>query len=475
MSKKTTLSLTLLLLIPIIMLKISIAADITPPIINLGNPINDSWSITKNNTFYFTPTDQSNITNCTLILNNKKNITIYNIINNSENKIKTNLTEDYWNWTINCTDNNSLEGTNTSHKLLKVDLFGPEIDLISPSHNFIWESDYLINFTYNTSDKMTNISSCRLIINNSVKDSKDTIFEYVEQNLSTTLIDDTYSWKINCTDNNGHESSSSSRTLMMDWNKPPIILSILFDDNNLNPIKNIDLLPGLKRKVYCNISINDTNDHDDIKKVNSTIYYYLNKTSDPDDDNVHYTNSQCEKKEDDGNNNALYSCIFNVTYYANNGTWYCNSTVIDMQNISNDNYNNSKINPLYAINVTSLINFGDVMSGSISQEKIMYVQNFGNMEIDISIEAFGNTKGDNVSMFCDINNISLDDERYSLTQFKLFNDMTPVTSTLSMLENFNLPKQINTSNSQKELYWKIRGTPGSFGDCQGGLTITAYD
>lgn len=253
----------------------------------------------------------------------------------------------------------------------------------------------------------------------------------------------------------------------------PNVTSVFVDDQFLDLIDKIDLNAGGITTVFCNVTGYDEDGYADIIIANATFYSYLNSSDDPDNNNTHYTDANCTITGDDGANERYFQCIFNITYYATNGTWICNASVYDSYNEMAHGDDTTYINELYAINLTPLIDFGDVPTGNISNEITSFVTNIGNVEVDIGIDAYADFDGDGAAMNCTNANISLNDEKYSLVPGTLFDLMTPVTDTMANIASFNLGKQINSTSSVKELYWKVRPTPGSLGDCQGVVVFTA--
>jgi len=80
--------------------------DTQGPIINLINPINNSGFENLNITFLFNVSDANTVDNCSLIINDKVNITETSITKNTGIEITLNNTAvGSYNWSINCTDN----------------------------------------------------------------------------------------------------------------------------------------------------------------------------------------------------------------------------------------------------------------------------------------------------------------------------------------------------------------------------------
>lgn len=80
--------------------------DTTGSLINLIEPINSSGSPHGNITFAYNVSDASSVSNCSLIINNKINLTETSITKNTRIHFKINGTvAGSYNWSINCTDN----------------------------------------------------------------------------------------------------------------------------------------------------------------------------------------------------------------------------------------------------------------------------------------------------------------------------------------------------------------------------------
>src|SRR3989338_5028097 len=157
-------------------------ADTSGPIINLIEPINNSGNIHGNVTFSYNASDASTVDNCTLIINNKINISDISITKNTRINFRLNNTAiGNYNWSINCTDNLGFAG-NSSERAFSVNLmanFNGSTTNISSADirnltNFVIEitSNGKINFSENVDlsqgldlNKYVNISSNRIEIN----------------------------------------------------------------------------------------------------------------------------------------------------------------------------------------------------------------------------------------------------------------------------------------------------------------------
>lgn len=76
-----------------------------PPVISLIDPLNNSGTASGNISFSYNVSDDTDILNCSLIINNKINITDKTITKNILSNFLLNRTEvSRYNWSINCTD-----------------------------------------------------------------------------------------------------------------------------------------------------------------------------------------------------------------------------------------------------------------------------------------------------------------------------------------------------------------------------------
>ena len=274
--------------------------------------------------------------------------------------------------------------------------------------------------------------------------------------------------------NNPGDYNQSVTTKVNVTNAPPKILSVTLP----NPI---NLNPGLTKEINCTAKISDWNGWQDIKLVNATFWDNSTDTmNDPDINITHYT-TNCTNGTNEGPYNITYYCTFNIQYYAyNSSNWICNVTALDNStyNFTDSTYNTTTINPLYAINVTTEIDFGDAAVGDMIGNKTANITNFGNQAINISVEGYGVTPDDGLAMNCSTNgNITVDNLKFS------WNNTAP-RQTLSgspiNMTNVTIP-QINQSGVDPgewiPTYWDLYIDPTNdpFGFCNGTLIFTAWN
>jgi hypothetical protein len=264
----------------------------------------------------------------------------------------------------------------------------------------------------------------------------------------------------------------------------PEIMNITCNSGN-----SVLLMPGGQQNVTCVIQLRDFNGGNTINGTGgsgvnaSYFYYFLNKSDDPDDNNVHYTNNSCTLNGTDNGWYINWTCSFMPWYYANNGSWFINVSVHDRYHSTSYNVSgtgNFTISALYAINVTDTINFGDMAVGDTSANPIQAnITNFGNMRLNITVYGFGGenrTLYANYSMICDQRNLTSNVERYSINQSDLWSGMTPINNTAVTIQAFNIVQRTNDLEPVvNSTYWRLYIDPASnpYGTCNGTVVFGA--
>jgi len=243
----------------------------------------------------------------------------------------------------------------------------------------------------------------------------------------------------------------------------------------------ITLNAGTTKTVSCLVQIRDFNGGDTINNTNMTFYFFQNASSDPNDNNTHYSNSTCSEGTADGYL-VNWTCSVDLWYYAVNGTWRANATVKDDYNLTTHSYTNTTVYPLYALNVTDVINFGDLAVGDTTADadlKQANVTNLGNMRINVSVYAYaGNDEltGAGYAMFCSVRNITLPNERYSLSAADTYSAMSSITGSTVTIPDLTIQKQtIPSTYVLNTTYWALHVNASSnpFGVCNGTVVFNA--
>jgi hypothetical protein len=259
--------------------------------------------------------------------------------------------------------------------------------------------------------------------------------------------------------------------------KPDVLNVTVYEALNFSA-RNITVSAGSFKTVFCNATIRDWNGFNDVIYVNATLWHIATSSFDAvDDNNSHYTNSSCTLNST-GSSSELgsYICAFDVIYYSNNGTWNCNVTVMDNINKTGFGYNRTTLYPVYALNVTDGIDYGNVAVEDYSADVGANLTNLGNMPINISVEGYGARRGDGLAMNCTVSNISVQYEKFGLSSgLDYLTNMTSLTGTLggSLISNLTVLKQNTSTPIVNSTFWKLYVPPNPAGNCTGYIIFTA--
>jgi len=354
----------------------------------------------------------------------------------------------------------------TVYNITNTDVSAPIVYPITPVNHSRQNNPIL--FYYNVSDG-SDIYNCSLAINNITVNLTNTPDKNIWLNLTNDLPQKYNSWEINCTDDSIRKNQGTTGLINITRNDYPT-LSIITDTP-------INLLAASNKTVFCNGTITDYDSSSDITNVNASLYFTGFSSLDVQNNSVHYINSSCTTLNPVGNN-IDYQCAFDVEYYANNGTWYCNVTAIDTINATNTTEDSLIINDLLAIGINpTVINFGQLSGLQISPNDIIVnISNYGNVNLDVDLFAYAIFENDNSSMDCTKGNISLEYERFALSEYTDFSVMTPVNNTInSILVDLNLSKKVygGADISSKSTYWKLQIPYRTGGICNGKIVFSA--
>jgi len=365
----------------------------------------------------------------------------------------------------------NFEGLNLKilHNLTGTDTIPPAINIISPQNNTINKSNNIIIFSYNVSDTSP-ITNCSLLINGTINQTNTSVQKNTLQTFTQNLSNANYNWSIECYDSVQNKGENKTYILNVSVYYPIIITAVSDQDIMLNP--------GSYKSINCNFTVRDGNGATDIAKVNASMYRNYVAYNAFDDDNNHYTNSSCVQTQISGDE-ANYTCNFQLNYFAENGTWLCNSTATDLSYLQEINFTNTLVQPLYALNVSSpLIDYGDVSAGNYSIEKTMNVTNLGNNPLNVTVFGYGgndSVAGNGYAFFCNSgNNITIDNEKYAISQSTPFFSKTSLTSTDTDI-GFTIEKQtIPFIEKMNQSYWQMFAPPMPIANCQGTIRFTVH-
>jgi hypothetical protein len=258
-------------------------------------------------------------------------------------------------------------------------------------------------------------------------------------------------------------------------NAPPAVLSVIIEASATN----ITLTAGTFKNITCNATVRDYNGGSTITNISATFYNNATNTSfSADDNNTHYTNTNCTLGNFDTYTRNV-SCSFSVQYHADVRWWACNVTATDPYVFTNTSRQQSLqnitfINQLLALNVTPLIDYGNLAVGDIAAPQQANVTNLGNWNINISVRGYGLNVTDGLAFYCDIGNIALMWEKYNVIGGSDITVYTNLTNISRQIPTLTVMQQQNDSQPViNATYWTLVVPNTAFGRCNGTIVFQA--
>lgn len=183
------------------------------PSVILDTDDNESYNITTVD-LYYTPTDNTNFSSCSLYINGVLNQTNQTtVINGAQNNFTLTAGSGYYNWSVSCTDLIGLTNQ-TSNKSFTVDLAKPTISLFAPTDEAsIYNS--LVNFNYSVNDDLDSNIDCNLTINGIVENQTIAIDEAYTIIPITFVQGGTKYWNVTCQDDAGNTNTSETKNFTL--------------------------------------------------------------------------------------------------------------------------------------------------------------------------------------------------------------------------------------------------------------------
>lgn len=203
--------------------------DGTGPTIELIQPLNNTLENETNNViFYANATDYlSNISNCSLLVNNVLVYTKNMIVKGEVFNITYFLNNGQYNWSIECYDTNNNIGYSFIYNLTVnvVDNDAPFIIRNYPTNNLYISNNYVL-FNYSVDDA-TGIDNCSLYLDDIINITNNSIINHGFNYFNITGISEgTHNWSIECYDNTTQNNYIKTTTwyLIIDLTNPEVQL-----------------------------------------------------------------------------------------------------------------------------------------------------------------------------------------------------------------------------------------------------------
>lgn len=264
---------------------------------------------------------------------------------------------------------------------------------------------------------------------------------------------------------------------------PPKVSSIFVDDLIFSPENEIDLIATSTREVFCEAVVEEFDLDDLVGAVGEFYDSDISFSGDIEDNNYHYTNSSCFINESYGAvQEKEVICKFDIFYYTNPSNWECLINVEDNQSSFGNKTDNTLVNTLLSIEVVSMVDFGSTGAGSVTEESVVNVTNYGNVDINLSLSGYGGSLDDGHGMVCGIKNISIDFVKYNLTSSTFgnlnlgeFENFYINLTSSPVVREFNLFSRQNDLLNEAVLpsYWRVY-VPSEISEvCSGNIVFGA--
>lgn len=233
---------------------LNVSVETEPPLIHLVSPENGYTDKDGLLYFIFNATDLNNVSglsSCKLIIDDAVDQIRTDFSEGSAQTFNTTLGNGDYTWSVNCTDDYWNEGSSNPRSVtVSIDTSAPVITLLSPADDTLEEENNTIIFSFTVSDD-SGLDNCSLIIDNIINQT-DYNPSIETNNITKTLTNGDYVWRIECFDNLSNSGSSATA-----WN-----LSI-----DTNPTITLDGPPDESKDTDGNVNFNFTvNDNTFLRK-----------------------------------------------------------------------------------------------------------------------------------------------------------------------------------------------------------------
>jgi len=252
---------------------------------------------------------------------------------------------------------------------------------------------------------------------------------------------------------------------------------------SLNSGSNISLIENSTKAVDVTATVTDSQGCSTISTVQAKIFRSSLGSSCASDYNNCYTVESCTQDNGScsgaGDNDATYTCSFNVYYFAEptdegspnaSDTWQAWVQATDNGSLTGSNTNSSQsieLNTFQALDVSSTLSYGSMAPGDTSStlNKTVTITNTGNSSIDIEISGTDMSKGNNT--------IAVNKQKYSISAGTIYDNGTSLSETPTKVV-IDLTKPISTAPITATFYWGVAIPEGiAYGSYTGTQTYTA--
>jgi hypothetical protein len=149
--------------------------------------------------------------------------------------------------------------------------------------------------------------------------------------------------------------------------------------------------------------------------------------------------------------------------------------VNDSINLKGNGSGRANVSALFALNVTPLIDYGDMAMGDTSENQTANVTNLGNWPINISVRGYGAAMNDGLAFVCEQGNITINSERFAANDTATYAEKVNLTSAYQTVPQLRIAKPLNDSGSLNATYWQLYLSlaQNAYGLCNGTIVFQA--
>jgi len=231
---------------------------IPPALIAISPPNN---TLTNNDTrdFIFNVSDETGLSNCSLIINGIINVTLSSaqITNNATNNITVTGLNNSINWSIRCIDNSSGLATNTTGTYnLTVDTTSPNVSIITPDGTWFNVANPGINI--NATDNYAWIINTSFFVDGEINVNATASNGALTTTALIGIQNGTHTLIVQATDSAGNKANSSQITFYVDTMAP--IVTLLYPPNATNLSQTVATLnftayDNIATVLLCNLTL----------------------------------------------------------------------------------------------------------------------------------------------------------------------------------------------------------------------------
>jgi len=230
------------------------------PNITIISPPDNYWSNALSNTFYFNVSDETGLTNCSILINGTISQTknTSQLINNAQNNFTVVFVNSgNYTWAIECYDNTTFRAYNISlNRTLLVDVIKPQPSIITLGGS--WFSNATPQISFNITDNMANTLNYTFYVNNTANVNGSVNNNTVSSASLQGLTNGTYTIVLEATDIAGNKQNSSIISITIDTVKPSINLTTPLNATNISVnYADLNFTPrdNLASYLICNLTL----------------------------------------------------------------------------------------------------------------------------------------------------------------------------------------------------------------------------